>query len=94
MPEMAALLAEEVPQARRRNMPYFVAWLYVKFFPRYSSLKENWGKRGHYSSAKAVAELGLEFTPLKESLVDTATSLFRLGLVTQQGGAGDGGKDL
>lgn len=80
MPEMAALLAEEMPEARRRSMPYWFAWLFVRLVPRYKSLEAGWAKQGCYSSAKAEAELGLAFTPLRYTLLDAARSLFELGI--------------
>lgn len=51
-------------------------------------LWHNLGKRRRYDTTRSTAELGLQYRPLEQTLVDTVRSFVELGLVRPKGGYG------
>jgi dihydroflavonol-4-reductase len=86
MGDIAALLAAEFgPRGFRvptRPMPYWLMWAAARFDPTLRLALGLVGVPASVSAAKAERELGWTTRPAKESIVDTADSLLRHGLVT------------
>jgi nucleoside-diphosphate-sugar epimerase len=85
MRDIAAMLADEFnPRGYRvptRAIPDQLVWLLGRFDRTVRLSRYFLGRRELLSSAKAQRELGWTMRPVRESIVDTATSLIGHGLV-------------
>ena len=72
------------------TVPLFVIWFAQRVLgwggPDYNLLAATVGRMPRYDATKAVADLGLDWIPLKRTAVDMAASLVDMGLVARVGG--------
>jgi len=89
MGDIAAVLAEEFgPRGYRiptRPLPYWLMWTIARFNPTVRFALDFVGRLQLVSSDKAERELGWTTRPARESIVDTADSLLRYGVVRRTG---------
>ena len=86
MREIALCLKEELSaeESRRvsvRSLPDWVVRIAAWFSSESAFIAKSLGKDIKYDSSKARTELGWKARPARESIVDTARSLIRTGLV-------------
>ena len=83
--EMAAILrdrlGDDAAKVPSRQLPKWVVRVGAPFNAEMDQLVPNLGVRARLSSARAEKLLGWRTRPAAESLIDTANSLFKLGLV-------------
>jgi dihydroflavonol-4-reductase len=90
MRKMAFILADEFgPRGYRiptRPLPYWVMWVIGRFDPTVRFALPFVGKPERVSAARAAAELGWTMRPVEATIVDTAESLLRYGVVPRAAG--------
>jgi dihydroflavonol-4-reductase len=69
-----------------RELPYWLLWIAARFDPTVKLSLPMVGRYANYSTAKAETELGWTRRPAEESIVDTAESLLRHGVVPRPAG--------
>jgi dihydroflavonol-4-reductase len=69
-----------------RELPYWLLWTVARFDKTVRLVLPMVGRYANYSTAKAETELGWTRRPPEESIVDTAESLLRHGVVPRQPG--------
>jgi dihydroflavonol-4-reductase len=80
--ELAKVLAEAFPRARipTRRLPDWVVRLVSLFDSEVRLVVPFLGAQTHFDSAKATRVLGFQPRPLRETVLDSATSLQQHGL--------------
>jgi nucleoside-diphosphate-sugar epimerase len=85
MRDMARILAQEFgPRGYRvptGHLPYWVLWLIARFDPTIRLTLDYIGKREVVDNRKIRDELGMEFRPIRRTLVDMAESMIERGVV-------------
>jgi dihydroflavonol-4-reductase len=86
MKDLAGIMRERVPGFPRipsRTMPDFLMYIAALFDKRlsWSFLRRSLGRASRVDNAKVVRELGLELTPIADSVVATCESLVEGGFV-------------
>ncbi|NNH72060.1 aldehyde reductase [Nocardia uniformis] len=84
LPEMAEILAARY-RIPTRVLPNWLVRIVARFNPDAATAARYLGRREAVSSEKAVRELGWTMRPVADTLVDTAESLIRLGVVADPG---------
>ena len=92
--EMADILREEFTQygykVTQRNIPYCGAKFMSFFSNQAKSLLPRLNQFSRYRNDNIKADLGLEFTPLKEAILELAYSLIKFGLIPDKINKGKG----
>ena len=80
------------------RLPVFTAPIWLIWLASFASKAVNWplikasyGIKPQYDTSKVVADLGLEFLPLKQTAVDMAASMVEYGILPRLPGAPAGG---
>lgn len=85
MREIARVIAREFPDRKvpTRKLPDFVLYIAALFDRRLSwgFLRRNLGRRDRIDNAKATRDLGVEWTPIETTIVDTCRSFIEHRLV-------------
>eukprot|EP00884_Botryococcus_braunii_P012623 jgi/Botrbrau1/21361/Bobra.0184s0067.1 len=86
--QLAALLHPEYKQLKVPflPLPYWIAWLGIRFFPKLVGsdlpfLECTYNKVPIFDTSKARRELGIEFFPVKKSMLDMTAALVKQGVV-------------
>jgi nucleoside-diphosphate-sugar epimerase len=89
--EMAKMLAAEMnPKGYRvptGRLPYPVMWLIARFDKAIRLALEYVGREERVSCEKAKRELGWTLRPVKQTIIDTATSMIEHGIVPARSAA-------
>ncbi|MFB7721335.1 NAD-dependent epimerase/dehydratase family protein [Nocardia sp. NPDC056100] len=84
LPEMARAIATEY-RVPTRVLPDWLVRLSARFNPAAATAARYLGRTEHVSAAKARDELGWTMRPVQQTLLDTAASLIRFGVVADPG---------
>lgn len=81
--EVGSILAEAYPNQKvpKGELPTWLVRLMSNFNPALKPLLPNLSRRRMYDNRKAREMLGIDFIPAKDSLLASAESVFKLGLV-------------
>lgn len=83
-PEVARILREAYPDRKvtMRTVPDWIIKLLARFGGPTRQIINDIGNEKHYDPSKSEALLGRKFIPAKDSILATAESVIKLGLVT------------
>ncbi|MRH91379.1 NAD-dependent epimerase/dehydratase family protein [Nocardia sp. SYP-A9097] len=84
LPEMARILADSY-RVPTRVLPNWLVRVAARFNPAARTAARYLGRTENVSSTKAADDLGWTMRPVRQSLLDTAASLIRFGIVPNPG---------